>query len=182
MNRLSPFIVLVGFVLVSWLSIPKPSETAKLDAQKVVETVDTTITPTAKAKAPQTAKKKPQPARKEQPKWHDADCEQYRPLIARYDWDVRTMMAIMEAESTNPITGEPCDAQVVGDTTLTYQSNGRTYGYSKSLLQVRQLEGREHCDTDNPEVIVKCGYDIWRGQGYSAWSVYTNGRYTQYLR
>lgn len=195
MNKLSPFIVVIGFTLVSYLSIPKPSETAKIDAESVVKTVDSTITPPVEAKTSQNVSQEPSsevveapapvevpPAPIEQAKWHDADCEQYRALIARYDWDVRTMMAIMEAESTNWQTGEPCDAQVVGDTSLTYTQNGRVYGYSKSLLQVRQLPGREHCDTDDPEVIVECGYRIWQGQGYSAWSVYTNGKYAKFLR
>lgn len=104
--------------------------------------------------------------------------------MAKYGgWDVNTMTAIAEAESTTNINGvvTPCDANATGDKTLTYQLNGRTYGYSVSVLQVRILPGREHCDTHDMVANVKCAYDIWRGQGYEAWSMYTNGKYKRYL-
>lgn len=103
-------------------------------------------------------------------------------------WDVNTMVAISQAESNTDVNGngvfdpeERCYAKAKGDTTLTYQQNDRTYGYSLSVLQVRILPGREHCDTFDVATIVKCAYDIYGGQGYSAWSVYTNGKYRQYL-
>lgn len=91
------------------------------------------------------------------------------------------MMAIMRSESTNPITGEQCRPTITGDTHLTFQQNGRTYGYSVSLLQVRILPGREHCDSYDPATNIACAYQIWRGQGYKAWSDYTNGKYLKYL-
>lgn len=84
------------------------------------------------------------------------------------------MVAISQAESN-------CRPDAKGDTTITYEQNGRTYGYSLSVLQVRILPGREHCDTHDVATIVKCGYDIFQSQGYAAWSVYTNGKYRQYL-
>lgn len=84
------------------------------------------------------------------------------------------MLAIMQAESS-------CNPNATGDRTLTFQQNGRTYGYSVSLLQVRILPGREHCDSHDPATNIACAYQIWRGQGYRAWSVYTNGKYRRYL-
>lgn len=91
------------------------------------------------------------------------------------------MMAIMEAESSNPITGEKCLVDITGDMDLTYQRNGRTYGYSVSLLQIRILPGREACDNHDPETNIACGYRIWKSQGYKAWSAYTNGKYRAHL-
>lgn len=101
-------------------------------------------------------------------------CERFQPLLERYDWDVRTMLAIIRAESG-------CDSSVTGDTSLTFTQNGRTYGYSVSLFQVRILPGREHCDSHDPATNIACAYHVWREQGYKAWSVYTSGKYLKYL-
>lgn len=101
-------------------------------------------------------------------------CERFQPLLEKYDWDVRIMKAIMQAESS-------CNENSTGDTSLTFTQNGRTYGYSVSLFQVRILPGREACDSRNPEVNIDCAYRVWKSQGYRAWSVYTNGRYLRFL-
>ena len=81
------------------------------------------------------------------------------------------MVAISEAESH-------CRADAVGDTNITYSENGRTYGYSVGALQVRILPGREWCETGD---YYECAHNIWLGQGYNAWSVYSNGRYLDFL-
>ena len=101
-------------------------------------------------------------------------CERFQPLLEKYDWDVRTMLAIMRAESG-------CDPNVTDDTSLTFIQNGRTYGYSVSLFQVRILPGREHCDGHDPATNIACAYHVWKSQGYKAWSVYTSGKYLKYL-
>lgn len=101
-------------------------------------------------------------------------CERFQPLLEKYDWDVRTMLAIMRAESG-------CDPNVTGDTSLTFTRNGRIYGYSVSLFQVRVLPGREACDNHDPATNISCAYRVWKSQGYKAWSVYTSGKYLKYL-
>lgn len=82
------------------------------------------------------------------------------------------MVAISQAESH-------CNMDAVGDKTLTYQKNGRTYGYSIGALQVRILPGREHCEQS--ENYWQCAHDIWKTQGYHAWSCFTNNRYKDFL-
>lgn len=77
--------------------------------------------------------------------------------------------------------GIRCNPNATGDGHLTYQVNGRTYGYSVSALQVRILPGREHCDTEDLSVNVKCAYAIWQGQGYAAWTMFNNGEYKKWL-
>lgn len=102
-------------------------------------------------------------------------CDAVRHEASKYqDWDVSLITAIAQAESN-------CRAEAKGDTTLTYTVNGRVYGYSLSALQVRILPGREHCDSHDLATNVKCAHAIWQGQGYHAWSVYTNGKYAKYL-
>lgn len=87
------------------------------------------------------------------------------------DWDINTMVAIAKAESN-------CRADAVGDTTLTFQKNGRTYGYSIGPLQVRILPGREWIETGD---YYEGAHQIWLAQSYQAWSVVTSGKYRQYL-
>lgn len=101
-------------------------------------------------------------------------CEAVRSEASKYDWDVNLIVAISKAESN-------CRVEATGDTSLTYEQNGRVYGYSVSVLQVRILPGREHCDAHDLKVNIECGYNIWKGQGYQAWSAYSNGSYLKYL-
>ena len=88
------------------------------------------------------------------------------------DWNIDIMVAISQAESH-------CNMDTVGDKNLTYQKNGRTYGYSIGALQVRILPGREHCE--QLENYWQCAHDIWKSQGYRAWSVYKSNKYLQYM-
>ena len=91
------------------------------------------------------------------------------------DWDVNLMRAIAEAESS-------CREDAVGDGALAYIDNNREYGYSVGALQVRILPGREICENDtSSDIYYECAHNIWLLQGYSAWSVWTNGRYLEYL-
>lgn len=107
-------------------------------------------------------------------------CEQYRKLISQYDWNVRTMMAVMEAESFNRVEKISCDSAVVGDD---FPIAG-VHKVSCGLFQVRTVaEWRGTCDQlKDPEFNVSIAYKIYQGQGMSAWSAYTNGSYLQYLR
>ena len=102
------------------------------------------------------------------------DCEQLALELEKYDWDTSLMLAIAKAESS-------CRANAVGDTSIKYVQDGREYGYSVGMFQIRILPGREHCDTFDIPTNVACAYSIYKGQGLTAWSVYTNGRYASYL-
>jgi hypothetical protein len=102
-------------------------------------------------------------------------CEAVRQEASKYpDWDINLITAIAKAESG-------CRHNATGDGHLTYQANGRTYGYSVSVLQVRILPGREACDSHDIKINVQCAHKIWKGQGYAAWSVYNSGKYRQFL-
>lgn len=81
------------------------------------------------------------------------------------------MVAIAKAESN-------CRDDAKGDMNLVYTKNGRTYGYSIGTLQVRILPGREWCENGD---YYQCAHNIWKSQGYKAWSVYKNGAYRKYL-
>ena len=66
------------------------------------------------------------------------DCEKVISEIKKYDWDIKTATAVMKAESK-------CNVNAKGDEDITFEENGRTYGYSVGAFQVRILPGREDC-------------------------------------
>ena len=84
-------------------------------------------------------------------------------------------MAVVKAESN-------CRQEALGDTSLVYMQNGREYGYSKGVFQIRILPGREQCDSYDLVTNVSCAYKIYSYRGnFTPWSVYKNGRYLDYL-
>lgn len=92
---------------------------------------------------------------------HPVNCEAYRHLIQKYDWNVETMMYAMRHESG-------CNPNAVGDN---YTING-VYAPSCGLLQVRTLAGRPSCAAlKDPATNIATAYQIWLGQGYRAWTV-----------
>lgn len=90
-------------------------------------------------------------------------CEQYRPLLAMYDWNVETMMRICALESKgNPLA--------VNDTP-------RTGDYSVGLLQVN-LYGNlaksrpTEAELKIPEKNIAFSYKLFRSGGYRQWATY----------
>lgn len=88
-------------------------------------------------------------------------CDNYRHLVEQYDWNVSTMMYAMQKESS-------CNPNAVGDNYVI----GDIYAPSCGLLQVRTLPGRPSCAAlKDPATNVATAYQIWKGQGYRAWTV-----------
>lgn len=85
--------------------------------------------------------------------------EQWRTLVARYDWNVNTVLAIMRCESG----GNP---NAVGDRSTAYSSYG--------LLQVRALPGRpEPTWLLVPENNISYSYSLYKANGYTPWTCYS---------
>jgi hypothetical protein len=91
------------------------------------------------------------------------DCEAYRSLISKYDWDVTYAMAICMAESQ----GNP-DAE--GDVNTPYHSYG--------LMQIRGFSSRPSKEKlFDPEINIETAYKIWKEKGnFCAWSTYSDPR------
>lgn len=95
--------------------------------------------------------------------------------MSKYDWDIETAMAVAKAESN-------CRQEALGDTSLVYMQNGREYGYSKGVFQIRILPGREHCDTYDLATNISCAYKIYSyREDFTPWSAYNNGSYLKFL-
>lgn len=92
-------------------------------------------------------------------------CAAYEPIVAQYGWDVRTAMAIMQAESG-------CRAVTPDNSYLNYDGIP-DYG-------LFQLHGIAVTD---PAENIRIAYTVkYLGQGWSAWSTYTSGAYLKYLK
>jgi hypothetical protein len=94
-------------------------------------------------------------------------CSDYYEEMSKYDWNVEFMLKVMQGESN-------CRPNAKGDNHLTFNQNNRIYGYSVGLLQIRILPGREHCDTYDISTNILCAYNIYKSQGYKAWTVARN--------
>lgn len=90
-----------------------------------------------------------------------AACEQYRGLVAQYNWPVDTMLAIAYAESG-------CSAAAVSPPNY---DGLRDYG-------LFQIHGEPIMDA---QANVARAYQKYVTQGLTAWSTYSSGKYLAYL-
>jgi len=149
-------ITAIGVLLVSILELS--SGTTVLDGR------DYDITPKAK---PITA----QLVEKETIKKLPTTCQDYRSIIAKYDWDVSIASAVMMAESS-------CNPDAVGDT---WPING-LLAPSCGLMQVRTLVGRPSCEElKDPQTNIEWSYKLYKANGFQPWSMYNNGQYKKFL-
>lgn len=94
------------------------------------------------------------------------DCEQYRPILARYDWDITIAMAVMKAESGcrrdafNPEAHRGCNGSI-------------------GLFQVACLHNGASFD---PESNIATAHRIYSSSGWQPWGAYTNKSYTRYIQ
>lgn len=181
---LSTVVVAVGVLIVHGVQSLPPLDNG---VDKIAQVAESTHIRQGKLSTPKPEKKEP-PKEEAKPVIIDtaaqntkvqkvelSDCEVLAQEVKKYDWDVRIALAVAKAESG-------CRANAVGDTTITYYNNGKKYGYSVGMFQIRILEGREHCDSFDIATNVACAYKIYRDAGsWRPWSVYTNGMYRKYL-
>lgn len=99
-----------------------------------------------------------------------ANCEQYRPLLAAYDWDVSVALAVMQAESG-------CNPRA-DNTGL-----NRDGSNDKGLMQINSIHRDLVGDTErfDPAANIRAAWHIYHGSGWRAWSAYNSGAYKKYL-
>jgi hypothetical protein len=79
------------------------------------------------------------------------------------------MLAIMRAESgCNPTNHNWGDGHATCKGSFGLFQIGCVHGYSVEYLSI-------------PANNIAVAYKVWQGQGYRAWSVYTNGKFNNYL-
>lgn len=169
MRKLITFVVILAGLMAVMDRVHIPPNIAQADTSKSASTVQETSKKEETPKIEAAIYETPPP-----PKYTvGGGCEQYRKLFSKYDWNTRTMMAVMEAESS-------CVSSKVGDN---YPING-VHAVSCGLLQVRTIaEWRGTCEQlQDPEFNIDIAYRVYKGQGMSAWSVYSSGKYLQFIR
>ena len=77
------------------------------------------------------------------------------------------MLAIMAAESG-------CDPSAVNKA----NSDGST---DTGLMQINSIHGIDPETLMNPTENIRAAYRIYQSQGINAWSVYSNGKYKQFI-
>lgn len=107
-------------------------------------------------------------------------CEAVAREIAKYGgWDNQIMLAIAKAENST------CDPLVhnlsAGETHYNGKGEIICVG-SHGVLQVGCLHYRDGESFDDLATNVAVAHRVWEGAGYTAWTMYKNGRYLKYLQ
>ncbi len=94
---------------------------------------------------------------------------EYRYLIEKYDWNINTMMYILDCESS----GNP--------KAINWKDNHRGCKGSFGLFQIACIHfGKYSIDEtnwDDAELNIETAYQVWLKSGYNAW----HNCYTRYL-
>lgn len=91
-------------------------------------------------------------------------CQQYAPLVAKYDWDNKIAMAIMKAESG-------CRAVTPDNSAANYDGVA-----DHGLMQIHGVP------LNDPAANVEYAYkEKYEKGGWTHWTVYKTGAYLQYL-
>lgn len=108
-------------------------------------------------------------------------CEQVQAEIAKYsDWDNNTVQAIAQAESRG------CNPQnhnlSVGETHRRADGSVICVG-SYGVLQVGCLHFQKGEDRDNLATQIEVAHRVWQNRkDYSAWTMFNNGIYREFLK
>lgn len=93
-------------------------------------------------------------------------CEAYRPLVSKYDWNVKVAMAVMRAESG-------CNPNALSPT------------HDRGLMQINSCHAAKvNYDLNSlydPATNMRVAYSVYLSQGWRGWSAYKNGSYLKFL-
>lgn len=100
--------------------------------------------------------------------------------VAKYsDWDINIVQAIAQAENRT------CDPtrhnETVGETHRRQDGSVICVG-SYGALQVGCLHYQADQNRDDLATNIKVAHKVWQGSGYTAWTMYKNGTYKEFLR
>lgn len=102
----------------------------------------------------------------------ETPCEIVKQEIAKYSgWDASTIFAIAQAEN------DTCDP--LRHNLKSEENHGVCVG-SYGVLQVGCVHYNGE-DVDSLETNVAIAYEVWQKQGYTAWTMYNNGTYLEFL-
>ena len=111
-------------------------------------------------------------------------CEQMRAEVSKYtDWDARIIQAIARAENG---TCNPKRHNLTASETHRRADGSVICVGSYGALQVGCLHYSAGDDTDDLATNIKIAHRLWQnrqqwGNGYEAWTMFTNGKYRENL-
>lgn len=101
-------------------------------------------------------------------------CEAMQTEVQKYtDWDANVMQAISQAENRG------CDPLRHN---LTMSENHGVCVGSYGVLQVGCLHYNDGESRDDLATNVAVAHRVWQKQGYTAWTMYKNGIYREFLK
>ncbi len=115
---------------------------------------------TAQAPVPEPVKQPEQPPVKKVAKPLPGNCETYRPLVAKYGWNVEVAMNVMRAESG-------CNPNAINKT-----DNHKVCRGSYGLFQISCHSGVVY----DPEENVKIAWAKYQARGWKPWGVCNSGK------
>ena len=182
MKRLSLITIAVIIFAATWStaqSSPNGHENiaqAKSEPKTIVEKASETPSVAPKVENVQTvdSSQKVAPATQNVP-----NCEQYRALLNKYEWDSSVMYGIMRAENRSCDTNR--DNNSAGETHYDMNGNVVCVG-SYGLFQMGCLHFSGNQNPNDPLTNIEVAYQIWKKQGYTAWTMYRNGTYAQFVQ
>lgn len=103
------------------------------------------------------------------------DCSLYRSMVAQYNWNVDTAMAVMQAENRTCLP-KINNAGVNTDGSVDY-----------GLFQINSSNSKLFTSTDtlyDPAVNIHVAYVLYStsSRGWGNWSTYNSGKYRQFLQ
>lgn len=107
-------------------------------------------------------------------------CQAMQAEVNKYtDWDANIVQAIAQAEN------RACDPTRHNETAS--ETHRRADGSvicvgSYGVLQVGCLHYQPGQNRDDLATNIKVAHTVWKGSGYTAWTMYKNGTYQQFLK
>lgn len=89
--------------------------------------------------------------------------------------DAKIALAIAKAESN-------LEVDRVGDKHIMYEQDGKTYGMSCGVFQIRTLPGRPSCEEMlDPEKNIAFAKQLYDKSGWTPWTVWKTNQYKNFL-
>ena len=106
-------------------------------------------------------------------------CDLVRQEASKYsDWDINIMVAISHAESGCVADNDNTSS---AETHRDYYGNAICVG-SYGAMQIGCVHYQQDPQAlDNLELNISVAHSVWLKQGYSAWTMYNNGKYLKFL-
>ncbi|MDI6777575.1 MAG: hypothetical protein QMD77_00100 [Patescibacteria group bacterium] len=174
---------LTGIILASWgyfyITFSQTYQEANQTWKSHIERIEIkSVGDSVSEVAPQKTESTKQPEAAEADQITSAPPSEIEKLIRKIwnnEEEAKIAIAVAKSEShLNP--------KSIGDQHLKFYKDGKEYGASYGVFQIRHLEGRpDPSQLLDPEFNVKYAYELYQKSGFYPWSQFKNGNYKKYI-